>query len=252
MATATFRFYEELNNFLPTVRRKVSFTCLCAENATVKQAIEALGVPHTEIEVILVDGESVDFSRRVEKGDRIAVYPVFEAMDVRPVLRLRANPLRETRFIADAHFGRLARYLRMLGFDTLYENTLSDRELVRISTVEHRVLLTRDRELLMHRELTRGVYVRGERPREQIDYVLERLDLRASCRAFTRCMRCNGVLQAVEPRVVLDRVPARVAERFHQFHLCPDCDRVYWQGSHYERMARLVESALDSRENSIR
>ncbi|NHZ73711.1 MAG: hypothetical protein GWP16_04490 [Nitrospirae bacterium] len=130
MAMATFRFYEELNDFLSPARRKIAFTVDCAENATVKQAIEALGVPHTEIEVILVNGESVNFSRRVEEGDRISVYPVFESLDVRPILRLREKPLRDPRFVVDAHLGRLARYLRMLGFDTLYENALPDRHVL--------------------------------------------------------------------------------------------------------------------------
>lgn len=242
---ATFRFYEELNNFLSPARRKIAFTVDCAENATVKQAIEALGVPHTEIEVILVNGESVNFSRRVEGGDRISVYPVFESLDVRPILRLREKPLRDPRFVVDAHLGRLARYLRMLGFDTLYENALPDREMVRISCIERRILLTRDRELLMHRDLTHGVYVRGERPREQMIYVLRRLDLRKSCRPFTRCMSCNGELEPADREVVVDRVPPRVAERHREFHHCLGCARVYWRGSHYDRMMKLIDHVLE-------
>ena len=224
---ATFRFYEELNDFLSSARRKIDFTVDCAENATVKQVIEALGVPHTEIEVILVNGESVNFSRRVEEGDQISVYPVFESLDVRPILRLREKPLRDPRFVADAHLGRLARYLRMLGFDTLYENALQDRE------------------LLMHRELTHGVYVRGERPREQMIYVLRRLDLRKSCRPFTRCMSCNGELEPADREVVVDSVPPRVAERHREFHHCLGCARVYWRGSHYDRMMKLIDHVLE-------
>ena len=243
---ATFRFYEELNDFLPSARRKIPFQVGCAQNATVKQAIEALGVPHTEIELILVNGESVDFSHRVEEGDRVSVYPMFESLDVRPILRLRDEPLRESRFVADAHLGRLARYLRMLGFDTLYENAHPDRELVRISVEEKRILLTRDRELLMHRELTHGVYVRGDRPRDQLGYVLHRLDLRRSCKPFTRCMSCNGELEPLDREVVKDSVPPRVAERHRRFQRCRECKRIYWQGSHYERMKRFIDRVLEA------
>ena len=242
---ATFRFYEELNDFLPSARRKIPFQVGCAQSASVKQAIEALGVPHTEIELILVNGESVDFSHRVEEGDRISVYPMFESLDVRPILRLRDEPLRESRFVADAHLGRLARYLRMLGFDTLYENAHPDRELVRISVEEKRILLTRDRELLMHRELTHGVYVRGDRPRDQLRYLVDRLDLRDSCRPFTRCMTCNGHLEPVDLDEVLTRVPDRVAERHRDYRRCSECLRIYWPGSHYDRMKRFISRVIE-------
>jgi uncharacterized protein with PIN domain len=247
VSTATFRFYEELNEFLPASRRKVSFKAACGENATVKQAIEALGVPHTEIEVILVNGRSVDFFDRVSEGDRISVYPVFEAIDVRPLLRLRAKPLRVTRFVVDAHLGRLTRYLRMLGFDSLYEQARADRELVRVSLEERRVLLTRDRELLMHRNLVHGIYVRGARPRDQLAYVLGRLDLGESCRPFTRCMACNEKLRCVDRKTIIDRIPVRVAQRHATFHLCPGCGRVYWRGTHWQRMQRFVTDTLDAR-----
>lgn len=244
---ATFRFYEELNDFLPPARRKRDFSSSCGENATVKQAVEALGVPHTEVEVVLVNGESVGFSHRVEDGDRVSVYPMFETLDVRPILRLRAEPLRDTRFVADAHLGRLARYLRMLGFDTLYDNALPDRELVTVSCTERRVLLTRDRELLMHRALTHGVFVRGDRPREQLGYVLSRLDLRDSCIPFARCMSCNGQLEPIDRDLVLGRVPSGVTDRHRHFRWCPECGRIYWRGTHWRRMKTMVESTLGSR-----
>lgn len=246
MVRATLRFYEELNDFLPLARRRSSFSCTCAENASVKQAVECLGVPHTEIEVILVNGESVGFSHRVEEGDRISVYPVFEALDVRPILRLRAEPLRESRFLADAHLARLARHLRMLGFDTLYEKAETDRGLVEISVGDRRILLTRDRELLKHRRLTHAIFVRGESPGDQIHYVLSRLDLRDSCRPFSRCMICNEKLEPVDRVAVVNRVPWRVAKRYRRFRHCPGCARIYWRGTHFDRMMKLVESVLEA------
>lgn len=246
MPRAEFRFYEELNDFLPASRRKVPFACECAESATVKQAIEALGVPHTEVELILVNSRSVDFGHRVEEGDRISVYPVFESVDIRPLLRLRPVPKRNPRFIADAHLGRLARYLRMLGFDTLYENALPDRQLVQTSVDERRVLLTRDRELLMHRELTHGVFVRGERPRDQLRYVVERLDLARTCQPFSRCMDCNSELVAADPSTLTGEVPPTVLANHRHFQSCTGCNRVFWRGSHYARMVKLVGRVLES------
>jgi len=133
MVTVTFRFYEELNDFLAPGRRKQEFTVPCARRATTKHMIEALGVPHTEVELILVNGESVGFDRILEDGDRVAVYPRFEAMDVTPILKVRALPLRDTRFVADAHLGGLAHMLRMLGFDTLYDNRYDDDTIVELA-----------------------------------------------------------------------------------------------------------------------
>src|SRR5262245_24328999 len=154
MAIAQFRFYEELNDFLAPDYRKREFEHRCAREASVKNAIEALGVPHTEVELILVNGGSVDFSYRVREGDRISVYPKFEAFDIGSLLRVRPRPLRQTRFIADAQLGGLARLLRMLGFDTLYDNGRSDREIRRQAVDEGRIILTRDRELLRSEEHT--------------------------------------------------------------------------------------------------
>src|SRR5512145_792243 len=149
MGVARFRFYEELNEFLPFERRKREFESPFARAATVKNAIEALGVPHTEVELVLVNGVSVDLAYRMREGDRVSVYPAFEAFDVRPLLRLRPEPLRVTRFIADAHLGGLARLLRMIGFDTLYDNAFGDDEIRRRATEERRIVLTRDRALLL-------------------------------------------------------------------------------------------------------
>lgn len=132
MTTATFRFYEELNDFLAPARRRREFERVCARAATVKHEIEALGVPHTEVELVLVNGESVGFDRLLRDGDRVAVYPKFESLDVTSLLRVRDTPLRVMRFVADAHLGGLARLLRMAGFDTHYDNAIDDLEIERL------------------------------------------------------------------------------------------------------------------------
>jgi hypothetical protein len=244
MVTATFRFYEELNAFLAPDRRKREFSVPCARAATTKHMIEALGVPHTEVELILVNGESVDFNRQLAEGDRVAVYPRFEAMDVTPLLRLRDHPLRVTRFVADAHLGGLAHMLRMLGFDTLYDNHFDDDAIVAICEHEGRIVLTRDRELLKRRAVTHGCYVHALKSAEQLREVVERLDLARSARPFTLCLHCNVPLHAVEKDAVLDRLPPKVREHYARFSTCDQCGRVYWEGSHWRNMQHMLEGLL--------
>jgi uncharacterized protein with PIN domain len=182
---AWFRFYEELNDFLAPALRKRDIEYRCARAATVKNAIEALGVPHTEVELILVNGESVDFSYLMREADRVSVYPKFESFDIRPLLRVREAPLRELRFVADAHLGGLARLLRMLGFDTLYSNTITDEEIRDLAQADGRIVLTRDRELLKRREITHGCFVRALKPSQQLREIVQRLQLDTHVSAST-------------------------------------------------------------------
>jgi uncharacterized protein with PIN domain len=244
MATATFRFYEELNDFLAPERRGHEFGCRCARAATTKHMIEALGVPHTEVELVLVNGESAGFERALADGDRIAVYPKFESFDVTPLLRVRGQPLRETRFVADAHLGGLAHLLRMTGFDTLYDNHFHDDEIERLARTQERIVLTRDRELLKRRSISHGCYVRALHTEPQLREVFERLDLARSARPFTRCLSCNGLLRAVEKAQVLPQLPPVVSERYGRFSTCEGCARVFWEGSHWRRMRDLVDGLL--------
>ncbi|HEX6708473.1 MAG TPA: Mut7-C RNAse domain-containing protein [Albitalea sp.] len=241
---AHLRFYEELNDFLPPERRKREFALRCAESATVKNAIESVGVPHTEVELILANGESVDFGHRVQEGERISVYPMFEAFDVRPLLKLRPAPLREPRFIADAQLGGLARLLRMLGFDTLFDNHAADADIRRCAAEERRTILTRDRQLLICRDVTHGCFVHAIKPPEQLREIAERLQLAGSALPFTRCLCCNAALEVVDKSDVLERLPPAVAARQTRFMRCPGCDRVYWPGSHYERMDAMLSDLV--------
>jgi len=244
MAVAEFRFYEELNDFLLPTRRKRTFTYSCAERATVKNAIEALGVPHTEVEIILVNGRSVDFSYLIKDSDRVAVYPQFESIDVTPLLRVREKPLRQPRFIADAHLGGLAKYLRLVGFDTLYRNDLHDVEVARIAAFERRIVLSRDRDLLMHRAITHGCYVRAMKPLQQLEEVLSRLDLCRSIQPFTRCLCCNRPLEPIDKEALAERLPPDTLSYYNEFRTCWQCDRIYWPGSHYRRLQQVIDQAL--------
>lgn len=241
--SAWFRFYAELNDFLPAERRMTSFERKFIDAASVKDMIESLGVPHTEIDLILVNGKSVDFRYTVRDGDRISVYPVFEGLDISPVTRLRPQPLRESRFVLDTHLGRLATYLRMAGFDTLYRNDFADDELAAVSRDERRILLTRDAGLLKRAAVTHGYFVRETAVRRQFAEVMRRFDLFRQARPFTRCLRCNTILQVAIKEEIADRLPPRAAELYHEFLRCPGCDRVYWKGGHYERMREFLADA---------
>ncbi len=241
MPSAIFRFYAELNDFLPRRRRFANSVYQFPDHPSVKDAIEAQGVPHTEVELILVNGESRNFDYQMQDGDRVSVYPVFELLDVSPLLRVRPEPLREARFVLDAHLGRLAVYLRLLGFDTLYRNDYGDEELARISHEEARILLTRDRGLLKRGAVTHGYAVRQTAYREQVAEVLRRFDLYAAVRPFTRCLACNGLLEPVEKEAVLEQLPENTREYFQEFWRCASCGKVYWKGSHYEHMREFVE-----------
>lgn len=244
MHTAFFRFYAELNDLLPPRRRFLTFAHPCNGQSTVKDMIESLGVPHTEVDLILVNGASVDFSCRVKNGDRVSVYPVFESIDISPVARVRPEPLRQTRFVLDTHLGRLAAYLRALGFDTQYQNHCPDRDLARISRDEHRILLTRDAGLLKRSAVTHGHLMRETRPHLQLAEVVERFDLRRSIALFTRCLCCNTPLHAAGKESIAQRLPDRTRNLYTEFLTCQTCGRIYWKGSHYERMRRMIAAAI--------
>ncbi len=239
---AEFRFYEELNDLLPKHRRKRSFFHSFSGSPSVKDVVESLGVPHTEIDVILVDGESVGFDRRLEGGERVAVYPVFERFDVKGLTRLRPEPLRDPKFIADVHLGKLARYLRLLGIDTLYERALDDEGIARKSREGRRIVLTRDRGLLKRKIVTHGYTVRSHHADAQLLEVVEAFDLRRRIASFTRCLQCNGAVRSVEKASVERLLPAHTRESYDRYLQCESCGSIYWSGAHYRRLAAIVAS----------
>jgi len=241
MKSARFRFYAELNDFLPPPRRGVQFMHAFSGTPSVKDAIESIGVPHGEVDLVLVDGESVDFRFPLRDGARVSVYPVFEAIDISPIARVRPSPLREPRFVLDVHLGRLAAYLRMLGFDVLAPKESADAALARISSEQRRILLTRDRDLLKRSAVTHGYWVRAKNPQRQLSEVLERFDLFRAISPFRRCLRCNSPLEDVDDKAsIRERLPPRIADAHAEFRICRSCDRIYWKGSHHALMERLI------------
>ncbi|HMD68803.1 MAG TPA: Mut7-C RNAse domain-containing protein [Chitinivibrionales bacterium] len=240
-STAFFRFYEELNDFLPPHRRGKRFEYRFDGNPSVKDAVEALGVPHTEIDLIVVSGASVGFDHRLENGDAAAVYPLFESLDISPVVKLRPALLRKPSFICDVHLGALARLLRLAGFDTLYKNDYADEEIVEAAVSHQRCVLTRDRGILKRKAVTRGYCVRSTRPREQAREVVRRFDLGPAMMPFSRCMLCNGAMERASAESVLALVPPKTKECYREFHRCASCGKVYWQGSHFGKLKSIVD-----------
>ena len=238
MATARFLFHGELSAFLAPERRAATFDYTCARAASLKQAIEALGVPHTEVGRLLVNQQPATLARTVREGDAVEVFPhtAGEAPLDAPV-----------RFLADAHLGGLARMLRMLGFDTLYENRIADREILELAAREQRVVLTRDRELLKCREILRGCFVHALKPEAQLKEVAGRYGLERHMRPFTLCLHCNLRLLPVDKATVQGCVPERIVAHYEIFVRCPRCGRIYWEGSHWARMREILSAALASR-----
>ena len=237
---ARFRFFGALNDFLPPDRQETPIPLSFNSGQSVKHLVESLGVPHTEIQRIHANEQVVDFGYLVEDGDLVDVYPLTGQA---------SNPSgsNEHRFVVDNHLGRLAVYLRMLGFDTLYRNDYQDAELARVSEQEERTLLTRDRRLLMRNQVTQGYCVRDTVPRQQLAEVVVRFGLRPDVAPFRRCMRCNGLLEPVAKETILDRLQPLTRRYFDEFRICTQCDQVYWKGSHYERMQRLIDQVLQEK-----
>ncbi len=239
--TCEFRFYEELNDFLPLELRRRAVPIEIDRGRSVKDAIESLGVPHPEVDLILVDGESVGFERVLLGGERVAVYPVFERLDITPLGHLRPLPLRNPRFVLDAHLGKLARHLRLVGFDSLWSNAYADEEIVRVAAREARIILTRDIGLLKRKAVERGYFVRSIQSELQLAEVVCALQLERWLRPFSRCRECNLELTDIAKSEVIERLPEKVREHYQRFKHCRGCGRIYWQGTHYERLKAMLE-----------
>ena len=241
------RCYEELNDYLPREQRKVAFTHVVAMDTPAAVLLHDLGIPAEKVEMILVNGASVGLGHRLQDGDRISVYPVFESFDISEQLRVRAHPLREPRFVLDAHLGKLAAYLRMLGFDSLYKNDFKDRVLMALSRNKGRILLSKDQDLVYKSGLTRVYEVKAQRPRSQLTEVVERFDLYRGIQPFQRCMLCNALLETAHKSDVAGRVPRLVLQTHDAFRICPACNKVYWAGTHHQHMHRFIHDLLAQR-----
>lgn len=245
MSIATFYFHGELNIFLPHALRSKPIEHHFDWRASIKDMVESLGPPHCEVELLVVDGVSVDFDYIVEPGTHIEVYDRFDAADLPDKVALRPSLNGRPRFVLDTHLGRLASYLRMMGFDTLYRNDYPDDELAFISHHKRRILLTRDIGLLKRSLVIYGHFMRETDPRRQLIEVLRHYSLREHVEPFRHCIKCNGELERVDKHTILDELPDGTIEFYDEFHRCVDCQQIYWKGSHYARMQDFMAQMLD-------
>lgn len=230
------RFYEELNDFLPDDKKKTRIEHQFIDRTSVKDLIESMGVPHTEIDMVLVNGKSVSFDCIINDKDDISVYPVFETFDITEVQHLRPLPLRDPKFVCDVHLGKLAKNLRMIGIDSAYKNNYTAREIVNISINERRVILTRNPGLLKRSEVTHGYFVRNSIPLEQTKEIVNRFQLQNNINEFSRCIECNSKLVETEKDKIIHRLPKRISKAHDDFYLCSECNKIYWKGSHFDNM----------------
>lgn len=228
MKTACFYFLGDLEVFLPPHARGQAIWVDFQGNQSIKHLIESLGIPHTEIGIIhSADGE-LDLRYIVQDADRLTILPANE-------------PVKAARFLLDNHLGKLATYLRILGFDAYYQNDLQDDDLIELLCQDARILLTRDRRLLMRKIVTQGYCPRSLNPEIQTSEVLRRYHLKDLITPFHRCLRCNTLLIPVEKEQLLPRLQPLTRRYFDEFRLCPGCNQIYWKGSHYDRMLGLIK-----------
>jgi uncharacterized protein len=235
MSTATFAFFGRLNDFLPRDQRNQVVPVSFRGRQSIKHLAESLSVPHPEIGQVQINGQERTLDTITEDGDRVEIHPVPNGLSGEP------------RFLLDNHLGRLAAYLRMLGFDCLYQNNYDDEELAELAQKEGRILLSRDRRLLMRKVVSSGYCLRSLEPIEQLSEVIERYDLAKQIVPFHRCLRCNHPLEPVAKEAILDRLEPLTRLYFDEFQICPACKQIYWKGSHFERMTRLIEEKVGDR-----
>jgi len=236
MLRVSLRFYAELNTHLPRELRRITFDRTVSDGWTLRQILESLQVPSNEIDLVLVNGEPESLEHLLRQGDRVSFYPVWDSIDVTPITRVENRPLRRLRFVLDAHLGKLAHHLRMLGFDALYRNDYRRDDLVRIATGEDRIVLSKSRTLIHTNVIEAGYCVKSSNPREQLIEVLRRFDLWRSAHPFQRCLHCNSTLRPAAKDSVVDRLPEKVRRLYSEFTVCPGCGRTYWKGTHFEKM----------------
>jgi uncharacterized protein len=240
MNCVLIRFYGELNDLISPDYRQSDFEHCFNGQPSIKDLVESTGVPHTEIELILVNGRSVDFSCQITGGEQISVYPAFSLFDMTAVTKVRL-PLSEVRFVLDDHLGKLTSYLRMIGSDAV---NLRDLPLGRRAAAESfrdRILLTCDKNLLKQKKVAYGYYIRNRDPEKQLIEVMNRFNLINALNPFGRCMICNDLLTPVSKDVISSRLPQLVQESvLEEFYQCPGCGRLYWKGTHYEHMDQFI------------
>ena len=238
------RFYGDLKDWITVDQEAKTVERTLSAPTSVKDLIEGCGIPHTEVDLILVKDTPVDFSYLIEGGERISVYPFFNSLDIPASDRLQERIIHPVRFIVDVNLGKLARYLRLTGFDTAYKNDADDPELIQQMQAEKRILLTRDRKLLMYKVVEHGYLPRSDDPITQLKEVFLRFDLKEQVLPYTRCMDCNGKLRSVDKSEILDDLEPLTKKYHNEFSRCEKCGKIYWPGSHRKRLDTTVRNLM--------
>jgi uncharacterized protein with PIN domain len=231
---------DELNNLLPKKNRFKEVSVDFKGRQSVKHIIESLGIPHTEIGLIITNGNPVGFDYLVQDEDRINVHPASPENDQYSGILNNGNLMIKPKFILDNHLGKLATYLRIFGFDAMYHNDYQDDDLATDAVNLGRILLSRDRQLLMRKTIRYGYLIRSLEPDLQFIEIINRFNLGSLIQPFNRCLRCNTSLEPVNKETIVNRLQPKTKRYFQEFHICPHCDRIYWKGSHYDRMQQKI------------
>jgi len=252
MNKVILKFYCQLNDFLKPKHRQKSLNHTLISRRSIKDLIESFGVPHVEIEKIFVNQQPEDFSYIVRVNDFIEIFPSCQSRLKRNYNLPKNSDPEDIKFVCDIHLGKLARRLRLLGFDVEYKKNSSDKELIEISNNGKRVLLTRDRGLLLHKNLIYGLWIRNIKGDQQMIEVINRLQLKKYCLPFSRCLVCNGELRDLpinekNQAMINQVVPAGVRQWCNKFKLCGSCEKIFWQGSHYNKLTNLIHNLLGSK-----
>jgi len=238
------RFYGTLNDFLHHNRRQVTFRQSYMGSPTVKDLIESVGVPHVEASLILVNGNVVTFDFHPENGDRISCYSRFHSIDIGKINLLLDEPI-EPRFILDVHLGKLAKYMRIMGFDTLYRTDYSDDEILKIASEEKRIILTCDLGILRNGMAKWGHYIRSRVPKMQLIEVMNTFSLQEKTNPFSRCTKCNGTVELVPKEQIIDQLDFRTSRYYNDFFRCSSCKQIYWEGSHFQSIKKFINENLN-------
>jgi uncharacterized protein with PIN domain len=229
-----------LNDFLPHEFRQKQFVHPMKTPVTVGEAIESLRIPLSEVDLVLVNSQACSMRTHIFENDFISLFPTFETLDISELKGTHTPALRVTCFVLDAHLGKLAKYLRMLGFDSKYRNDYEDDEIIELAAKEKRIILTRDKLLLKSGRITHGYYVRSTDKHDQLREVVQKFDLYSQFRSFTRCMTCNRELVPRSKEEMEHLLPQDISNLYHEYFFCPDCNKVFWQGSHFKRMESFI------------
>jgi uncharacterized protein len=237
------KFHDDLTFFLKSKTSNEVIERNLDEKTSVKDVIESCGVPHPEVDLILVNSKPVDFSHPIIKDADIDLYPVQSQYLLFKEKRLQVRSIK--RFVADGHLGTLARNLRLFGLDVAYVRQAQDRQLLNVMEREDRALLTRDRRLLMHAIVRHGYCPRSQNAEDQTIEVIRRFHLFDSITPFTRCLRCNGPLQKVVKADIIQRLEPLTKIYYEEFRRCTGCGQIYWAGSHFSKLQRRLEKICE-------